>query len=100
MRSDAWRKYESLPLPGQRDEEWMRTDIRSFHLDTFGPPGEGTAETALPSGLLTRGVELGGTCTSLDSRPHAATLRDKWASQGVLFGSLDELFREHQELVR
>ncbi len=100
MRSDAWRKYESLPLPSQRDEEWMRTDIRSLPLDKFQLPSDATVATALPEGLLTRGVELGGSCTSWDSRPHAATLRDKWASRGVLFGSLDELVAQHEELVR
>jgi Fe-S cluster assembly protein SufD len=98
-RFEAWRRFESLPLPSQRDEEWMRTDIRTFHLNRFGFPGE-PAPAAVPDGLLTHGVTLGGHATSLDSRPHAAQLSAKWAGRGVLFGSLDELVAEHGELVR
>ena len=99
LRRDAWQQFESLPLPSQRDEEWMRTDIRLFHLDKFGLPSDAsTAE--LPDGLLTRGVDLGGQCASVDSQSQAQQLRQKWASQGVLFGSLDELVVDHGDLVR
>jgi Fe-S cluster assembly protein SufD len=99
MRTAAWKRFESLPLPSQRDEEWMRTDIRLFHLDKFGFPAEPGPAGTVPEGLLTRGVALGGQVTALDSRPHAAALARKWADRGVLFGSLDDL-AEHGELVR
>jgi Fe-S cluster assembly protein SufD len=99
-RVEAWRRFESLPMPSVRDEEWMRTDIRTFRLDKFGLPGESPAGAVVPEGLLTHGVQLGGQVTSLDSRPHAARLEPKWAQRGVLFGSLDELVAEHGELVR
>ncbi len=100
QRAEAWRQFESLPWPSQRDEEWMRTDIRMFHLDKFGLPLETNASTAAGEGLLTHGVALGGHATSLDSRSQSAALADKWASQGVVFGSLDELIAEHGELVK
>ena len=100
QRAEAWQAFESLPLPSQRDEEWMRTDIRLFHLDKFGFPAEPGPVADLPEGLLTHGVTLGGQCTSLDSHPHAATLGQKWAARGVLFGSLDKLVGEHGDLVR
>jgi Fe-S cluster assembly protein SufD len=99
LRREAWGQFESLPMPGQRDEEWMRTDIRLFHLDKFGLPTEPVAAD-MPEGLLTRGVDLGGQCTSFDSRPHADRLGDKWVRQGVLFGSLDEMVGQHGDLVR
>ena len=54
----------------------------------------------MPPGLLTQGVQLGGQITALDSRPHRAHLEKKWAGQGVLFGSLDEMVAEHGDLVR
>ncbi|MGD9720209.1 MAG: Fe-S cluster assembly protein SufD [Pirellulales bacterium] len=99
QRRAAWQEFAALPMPSQRDEEWMRTDIRTFHLNHFGLPAD-AAQTPLPDGLLTRGVELAGHTAALDSRSAAASLRDKWAQRGVLFGSLDELVAEHGDLVR
>ncbi len=99
-RRQAWARFEQLPMPSQRDEEWMRTDIRLFRLDKFGLPGESSSAHAPGPGLLTRGVELGGHVTAIDSRPHSAELAKKWAARGVLFGSLDELVEEHGERVR
>lgn len=98
-RAAAWTRFEELPLPSQRDEEWMRTDIRLFRLDKFATPGESSSGN-VPQGLLTRGVELGGQVTALDSRPHDQRLAEKWRKRGVLFGSLDALVREHGELIR
>ena len=28
-RLDAWKIYESLPMPTRQDEEWRRTDLRA-----------------------------------------------------------------------
>ena len=33
MRREAWQRFQELPMPSVRDEEWMRTDIRLFKLD-------------------------------------------------------------------
>ncbi len=38
VRRQAWELFESLPLPDRRSEEWMRTDLRAFHLEAFGFP--------------------------------------------------------------
>jgi Fe-S cluster assembly protein SufD len=100
LRVSSWAKFGELPMPSQRDEEWMRTDIRLFRLDKFGLPGEATADAAVPAGLLTHGLQMGGQVTALDSRPHRSYLSEKWARRGVLLGSLDELVQEHGELVR
>jgi Fe-S cluster assembly protein SufD len=99
LRAEAWARFGELPMPSQRDEEWMRTDIRLLRLDKFSFAGEPQA-AAVPDGLLTRGVELGGQTVAVDSRPHAARLAEKWTRQGVLLGSLDELVNEHGDLVR
>ncbi len=102
MRRKAWRRFEELPMPSVRDEEWMRTDIRLFKLDRFGPPqSAATAQTmALPHALLAAGVELGGRVATVDSVLAVARLAEKWAEQGVLFGSLDALATEHGDLLR
>jgi Fe-S cluster assembly protein SufD len=50
--------------------------------------------------LLSEGVELAGRAVSLDSRHFESHLNPKWASKGVLFGSLDELVAEHGDIIR
>ena len=51
-----WRRFQELPMPSVRDEEWMRTDIRLFKLDRFSLPEhdghQAAAEFAHPHALL------------------------------------------------
>ena len=103
MRREAWAIFAELPMPTARDEEWMRTDIRTLKLQKFGLPGvSGTTSVpeALPKALLAEGVELGGQSVAADGRPLSSHLNPKWADRGVLFGSLDELVREHSDTLR
>ncbi|MCC7087080.1 MAG: Fe-S cluster assembly protein SufD [Pirellulales bacterium] len=105
-RRAAWQAFEALPLPSRADEEWMRTDIRLFRLEKFHLPLADAAieirasSSSIHAPLLSHGVELGGQVASVDSRCIPATLNSKWAKQGVLFGSLDEMVRTHGELIR
>src|SRR5690349_7785829 len=100
-RRAAWQAFEDLPMPSRADEEWMRTDIRLFRLDKFHLPSADASADSLASQstphapLLSHGVDLGGRTASVDSRGMHAELTPKWAKQGVLFGSLDELVRTH-----
>ena len=104
MRRNAWRRFQELPMPSVRDEEWMRTDIRLFKLDRFGLPEidghRAAAEFAVPHALLAAGVELGGTAVSMNSHGVAAKLDPKLAAKGVLFGNLAPLVREHSDQLR
>ncbi len=99
-RMAAWKQFNKLGMPNNRDEEWMRTDIRLFHFDRFTPFAEFEASPKLPTALLAEGVELAGHCTSLDSRNVSKELSPELAKQGVLFGSLDTLIQEHSSLLR
>lgn len=100
MRREAWSRFEELDWPARNDEEWMRTDIRTFHLNKFALPTSGADAPQLAPGLLTHNVDLGGRVTSYDSRAVSESLADELASQGVLFGSLDRLVREQGDLLR
>jgi Fe-S cluster assembly protein SufD len=122
-RRAAWQVFQDLPLPSRADEEWMRTDIRLFRLDKFNLPQASSFPiphspfpiTSLPAALLAHDVALAGRTATSDSFPsslpvpsgkgrgegtEAQTLDHKWANQGVLFGSLDELVRTHGDLIR
>jgi len=100
LRRKSFESFLRLPMPGQKDEEWMRTDIRTFRLERYALPDEIGSEATVPAAALSEGVTLAGQTTTLDSRSVSARLHDKWARQGVLFGSLDALVREHGEHIR
>lgn len=101
LRQKAWRRFLELPMPSSKDEEWMRTDIRLFKLDRFGPPEATPHESPeFPHALLAAGVELGGRTVSVDSRSVLGELDPALAKQGVLFGSLGRLVGERGDLLR
>ena len=105
LRRAAWQKFQELPFPSQRDEEWMRTDIRLLRLDRYSPLAEPAADQsvpgqAAPEPLLAAGLDLAGQTVTLDSRSTRAHLSERWASQGVLYGSLDALVTSHGELLQ
>ena len=99
LRRKCFDAFARLPLPGQKDEEWMRTDIRTFRLDRYSLAAERPEAKPLPM-ALSEGVKLAGQAATLDSHPISARLDEKWSRQGVFFGSLEELVREHGERIR
>jgi len=100
MRRAAWRRFSELEMPGRKEEEWVRTDIRLFKLDRYGMPGEAPAGTATPRALLAEGLTLGGRTTTVDGVVADEQLAEKWASKGVLFGDLSTLAVRHGDLLR
>ncbi len=99
-RREAWRRFQEMPLPGRGDEEWSRTDIRLFRLEKFGRSPEPPRGATPPAGLLTENLALAGQTTAMDSHPRSARLDAQWTNKGVLFGSLDQLVREHGDRLR
>lgn len=100
LRREAWAEFQRLPMPDRKLEEWMRTDIRGFHLDHFGFPSPLLNGSSLPRAVLNEGVALAGSTATIDSRPCESSLDPALARQGVLFGSLDTLVAEHGNLLR
>ena len=100
LRRSAWERFCRLPMPDRTQEEWMRTDVRLLRLDRFDLPVGPAAEPAASASLLTAGVQLGGRVATQDSRPRMAELDEKWARQGVLFGSLERLVAKHEGLLK
>ncbi len=100
LRREAWRAFCELPMPSRRDEEWMRTDIRTFKLDRFGPPEASVPAVEPPRALLAEGVNLGGRSVTINCHSVASELSGQWREAGVLFGSLDDLVVEHGDRLR
>ena len=100
-REAAWAEFQQLGWPSNKDEEWMRTDIRLFKLSAFQPPLSSVSpELDTATALLAEGVDLGGQLRSVDGQTTVSQLADEWASQGVLFGGLDQMLAEHGERLR
>lgn len=100
MRKSAWNTFNEMSWPSTREEEWMRTDIRTFKLDKFHLP-HAAAQVELPAAVLAEGVELGGAAVACDGAPStSARLEQKWIDKGVIFGNLAELADEHGDLIR
>jgi Fe-S cluster assembly protein SufD len=100
QRRAAWAMFEEKPWPSRSDEEWIRTDIRLFKLDSFQLPIEGAATDQTRPALLSEGVELGGYSHTFNSRYVGAQLSEQWQKKGVIFGSLDEALNEHGEKLK
>src|SRR2546425_7761296 len=85
LRRSAWKKFNELPMPTRQDEEWMRTDIRTFRFSNFGLPQPAPTVLDVPPGLLTHGVQLGGRSVTLNSQQQATELTAKWRGPGERF---------------
>ncbi len=99
LRASAWARFNELSLPTNKDEEWMRTDIRLFKLGRYSPASE-LSEIESPRALLAEGVDLGGSCSSVDGLSVESELSAELADRGIVFGSFDKVISEHGDLLR
>ena len=99
-RRQAWEAFQQLDWPNRSDEEWMRTDMRTFRLDKFHLPEGAPTAPALAPALLSEGVELAGHTASLNSRSIESVLDKKYADKGVIFCSLGQAVTDHGDLVK
>ncbi len=99
LRRNAWQTFCEKELPSRREEEWMRTDIRLFKLGKYGiPSGDGIGDHGTP--VLSEGVSLGGSTSSLNGISNTASISDDWAAKGVIFMNLSDAVVEHSDLLR
>lgn len=100
IRNVAWQRFTETPWPSNKDEEWMRTDIRIFDLNKFSIPSLPAARE-LPQAVLSEGVELAGSASTRDGGSVVKpTLDPKWTEKGVIFGNISDLVHEHGELIQ
>ena len=100
LRQDAWKTFNELQWPNNRQEEWMRTDIRLFKLDKFALKSDSSSD-GLPELVLSDGVDLAGSVSSLNSQAgSAAELAAEYQKKGVIFGTISDLIGEHGDLIK
>lgn len=98
IRQAAWDRFEELNWPTNREEEWMRTDIRLFKLNKFAMSAG--SESALPEALLSAGVDLAGHTQSLDGISLESGLDPDLAARGVIFGNARQMLVEHADILK
>ncbi len=99
QRQAAWSVFQSIGWPDRRMEDWMRSDLRGFHLDRFKMPGSiDPSDEVCPRWLL-EDVTTCGQLSTLDGRVVNEQLSSEVAAQGVYFGSLEQACQTHGETV-
>jgi len=105
-RMEAWRRYEELPGPTGREEEWRRTDLSLLRMDDALPyaasPLHGHPPSEWPRPLRALAPESNGVAGSLvqhESETILDVVDEDLASRGVIWCSLDRAVREHPDLV-
>jgi Fe-S cluster assembly protein SufD len=101
-RREGFALFQSLPWPTARDEEWRRTDIRSFKLDRFGPPSRSTPSPQDLAALEPVWEALSANYGS--GIQHVNTVRTRTADParlgGAVFLDLASAVRSHPELIK
>ena len=102
-RREAWGHAEAMQWPERREEEWIRTDIRTFQINKFGAPCPGEPDATSSASefhQLREGVEVAGLIETMDSQIVSESLDESLAAKGVVFGSLERLCETHGDLIR
>src|SRR5918997_1091019 len=105
-RLEAWRGFESLPMPTLRDEAWRYTDISDVRIEDFLPYASSPdvkSEEDLPDAvrrLIREGEENSALLVQHNSETTYSRIDEELAGKGVVFTDLHTALTEHEELVK
>ncbi|MFM7076848.1 MAG: Fe-S cluster assembly protein SufD [Planctomycetaceae bacterium] len=109
-RRAALERLSALALPDRREENWMRTDLRTFHPEHWAEAiARPAAAGALPAALLEEAVRVAagpgaaafaGRVASLDGAVVRDECADDLAARGVLFGPCERILAAHGDALR
>lgn len=104
LRQSAWKDFESMSWPDRKAEEWMRSDLRGFKLDSYSMPGSNDPQVVASSYSdcpvrLLEDVETYGKLATFNGTVVHEEVSESIANKGVFFGSLERACRENSELI-
>ena len=106
LRDEAYRQFESLPVPSPETEEWRYTDLRKFDLNLYRPyqaePLASSLDQVKPQVLEAAGHmgERAGLSIQHNSTVVTTHIDRSATERGVVFTSLDEAAETHAELLK
>jgi len=93
---EKFQEQQSVPLD---PEEWKRIELRTFQPQKYGVRPSSDAAVQFDT-LLQDRAQFAGHVSHTDGACQQASLDAALAEQGVLFGDLNTLVRDHQELLK
>lgn len=104
-RRQAFQHYCELLKAELDPEEWRRVDLRALRPDRFqlqagAEFSKETADSKNTETLLKGQAEFAGHVTHVDGQLVSHDLAEELAAQGVIFGDLSVVVREHSELIQ
>src|ERR671912_2388658 len=105
-RLEAWRGFESLPMPTLRDEAWRYTDISDVRIEDFLPYASSPdvkSEEDLPDAvrrLIREGEENSALLVQHNSETTFSRVDEELARKGVVFTDLHTALADREELVK
>jgi len=97
-RRAAFELYQQKSAEELDPEEWKRVNLRAFRPEQFSLCSSGSRSVD-GAALMRSGAEFGGTVSHVDGHTSQSTLHESLSRQGVLFGDLSSLIREHGDLL-
>lgn len=98
-RRNAFETYRELLSAELDPEEWKRVDIRAFRPERFSIPATARSSAAFAT-LLADRAEFAGVVSHVDGTCTISKLDDDLARQGVVFGNLSDVVRDHGEKIK
>jgi Fe-S cluster assembly protein SufD len=101
-RREAFAAFRELPWPSSRDEEWRRTDIRAFKLQTFAPPAAAPADPDAAKALAPLWETLSSHYATGIEQVNGVTTRtaDPADLSGAILVDLGRAVKDHPEIVQ
>src|ERR671916_272447 len=105
-RLEAWRGFESLPMPTLRDEAWRYTDISDVRIEDFLPYASSPdvkSEEDLPAAvrrLIREGEENSALLVQHNSETTYSRIDDELLQKGVVFTDLHTALIEREDLIK
>lgn len=99
LRQEAFNIYQQKLQEPLDPEEWKRVDLRSFKPDRFHLVPDCNDSAQLDT-LLQQRADFAGHVTHIDGHCVSTACSELLAEKGVLFGSLNALLNEHEDILR
>ncbi len=100
-RQEAWKQFQTLPLPNDKDEAWKRTSLRTLNLGSLVAADPTDNKKGIPE-ALTKPLadDLHGGQIIFSDAGVIVQLDEEYKRQGVIFSDLAHAQSENPEILK